>query len=70
MLSQKSKIEEKSNLSNFDVEQQDYVGEVKKVGFTKYAERLHGRLAMIGFTSLLAIAILTKHGLISPMSNF
>ena len=34
-------------------------------GFTDYAERLNGRLAMIGFVSLLAIQVSVKHGLVN-----
>jgi hypothetical protein len=30
-------------------------------GFTRSAERLNGRLAMVGFLSLLALATLSKH---------
>ena len=36
-----------------------------KFGFNKYAERLNGRAAMIGFILTLAIEYLTGQGLLS-----
>ena len=68
-MSQPAKVKENDNLSNLDLEQPENMAETKKVGFTRYAERLNGRLAMIGFVSLLAIAILTKHGTFSLINN-
>lgn len=68
-MSQQTQVKEQTNLSNQDIEQQENTNEIGKVGFTKYAERLNGRLAMIGFVFLLAIAILTKHGIIGLIGN-
>ncbi len=36
-----------------------------KFGFNKYAERLNGRAAMIGFVLIIAIEYLTGKGLLS-----
>lgn len=41
-----------------------YITEEPQTGFTPYAELLNGRLAMIGFVSLLALEIFTGHGLL------
>ncbi len=36
-----------------------------KCGFNKYAERLNGRAAMIGFVALLLMELLTGKGLLA-----
>lgn len=36
-----------------------------KFGFNKYAERLNGRAAMIGFVALLLMELLTGKGLLA-----
>ncbi|MHC5823626.1 MAG: high light inducible protein [Nostoc sp.] len=41
-----------------------YVDQTPRTGFTEYAEKLNGCLAMIGFISLRALEVLTGHGLI------
>ena len=38
-------------------------------GFRDYAERLNGRLAMIGFVSLLATEVITGHTLIGWLTH-
>ena len=43
--------------------------EEPKFGFNEYAEKLNGRLAMIGFVSLLAIEVVTRHGLIGWLTS-
>jgi Chlorophyll A-B binding protein len=51
-------------LNNFAIEPEMYVTDQPEFGFTKHAELLNGRLAMIGFISLLALEVFTGHGLI------
>ena len=46
-----------------------YVDDTEKAGFTPYAELLNGRLAMIGFVSLLILEVSTGHGLIWWLTN-
>jgi hypothetical protein len=46
-----------------------YVQEQSRTGFTEYAEKLNGRLAMLGFVSMLVMEALTGQGLISWLSN-
>ncbi len=62
-------VDERGVLNNFAVEPKMYVEETQKAGFTPYAELLNGRLAMIGFASLLIIEIATGHGLIWWLAN-
>ncbi|HLO50562.1 MAG TPA: high light inducible protein [Kamptonema sp.] len=53
--------DEEGKLNNLALEP-NYIQEEPRVGFTTYAERLNGRLAMIGFASLLGLQVLAKHG--------
>ncbi|HBE17195.1 MAG TPA: high light inducible protein [Cyanobacteria bacterium UBA11149] len=62
-------LDEQKKLNNFAIEPQIYVDETLQTGFTEYAEKINGRLAMIGFISLLAIEVITKEGLIQWLAN-
>jgi hypothetical protein len=62
-------VDERGVLNNFATEPKMYVEESDKAGFTPYAELLNGRLAMIGFASLLIMEIATGHGLIWWLAN-
>ena len=62
-------VDDQGKLNNFAVEPQMYVDEVSRVGFTEYAESLNGRLAMIGFVSMLAFEAIVGEGLISWITN-
>jgi hypothetical protein len=62
-------VNERGVLNNFAVEPRMYVEESDKAGFTPYAELLNGRLAMIGFASLLIMEITTGHGFIWWLVN-
>lgn len=63
-------VEEGNRLNNYAIEPKVYVDETHKFGFTKYAEKLNGRLAMIGFVLLIAIRLFTGHGLTEWFSSF
>ena len=45
---------EYGQLDNFAIEPEIYVDSENTAGWTVYAEKLNGRLAMIGFVALLA----------------
>lgn len=56
-------------LNNFAIEPQVYVDDRKQFGFNERSEKINGRLAMIGFVSLLALEVITGHGLIGWLSS-
>ncbi|NJR51784.1 MAG: high light inducible protein [Leptolyngbyaceae cyanobacterium CSU_1_3] len=56
--------DDQGKLNNFAIEPEMYLTEEAQTGFTPYAELLNGRLAMIGFVSLLALEFFTGHGLL------
>lgn len=61
--------EEGGRLNNFAVEPRMYVEETAGTGFTPYAEKLNGRLAMIGFVSLLILEASTGQGLVGWLTG-
>jgi hypothetical protein len=61
--------EEGNRLNNYAIEPQMYVDTTVQAGFTQYAEKLNGRLAMIGFISLIAFEVLTGQGLLGWLSS-
>lgn len=62
-------VEEGGRLNNYAIEPKMYVDTTSRSGFTEYAEKLNGRLAMIGFVSLLALEVITGQGVIGWISN-
>lgn len=62
-------IEEGGRANVYAVEPKMYVDEGKQFGFNEYAEKLNGRLAMIGFVSALALEIITGHGVIGWLTS-
>ncbi len=55
--------------NNFAIEPKMYVTEGPQAGWTGYAEKLNGRMAMIGFVSLLVQEFLTGHGIVGFITN-
>jgi len=62
-------VDDQGKLNNFAIEPQMYVTEQPQFGFNTNAERLNGRLAMIGFISLLALEVFTGHGIIGFLTG-
>jgi hypothetical protein len=62
-------LDNDGKMNNFAIEPKVYIDDEVRTGFTPYAERLNGRLAMIGFVSLLALEVSTKHGLITWLTH-
>ena len=66
-------VDERGLANNFAIEPKMYLQESPQTGFTSDAEKLNGRLAMIGFVSLIVLEILSGHGLaefITSLSQF
>lgn len=62
-------VEEGGRLNNFAVEPKMYVDDTPKTGFTQYAEKLNGRLAMIGFVSLIGLEAVTGQGILGWLTS-
>lgn len=69
MISKGFTTNELGQLNNFAIEPKVYVDQTPRAGFTEYAEKLNGRLAMIGFVSLIAVELITGQGLIGWLTN-
>lgn len=61
--------EDQGRLNNYAIEPKMYVDDSQEFGFNQYAEKLNGRLAMIGFVSLLGFELATGQGLITWLST-
>ncbi|MBE9106458.1 MULTISPECIES: chlorophyll a/b-binding protein [Nostoc] len=63
-------IDDQGKLNNFAIEPKVYIDEQgDRTGFTPYAEMLNGRLAMIGFVSLIALEVFTGHGIVGVLAS-
>ena len=63
-------IDDQGLMNNFAIEPRVYVDEQgDRTGFTPYAEVLNGRLAMIGFISLIALEVLTGKGIFGLLAS-
>jgi hypothetical protein len=63
------RVDDQGKLDNFAIEPKMYVDSDVQTGFTVYAEKMNGRLAMIGFVSILAFEVITGQGLIQWFMN-
>lgn len=62
-------VDDQGKLNNFAIEPQMYVTEQPQFGFNINAERLNGRLAMIGFVSLILLEVFTGHGVVGFLTS-
>ncbi len=63
-------IDDQGKMNNFALEPKVYVDEQgDRTGFTPYAELLNGRLAMIGFISLVALEVFSGHGILGFLQS-
>lgn len=62
-------VEDGGRQNIYAVEPKMYVTEETQFGFTEFAELYNGRLAMIGFVSLLALELFTGQGIIGFLTN-
>ncbi|MGF1517238.1 MAG: chlorophyll a/b-binding protein [Nodosilinea sp.] len=53
----------------YAIEPKVYVDDSQQFGFNIYAEKLNGRLAMIGFVSALAFEALTGQGIVTWLTH-
>ena len=63
------RLDSDNRLNNFAIEPTVYVDETVQAGWTEYAEKMNGRFAMIGFVSLLAMEVITDHGIIGWLGS-
>lgn len=64
MNTQELRTEETGKLDNYAIEPEVDAERAAPRGFAKHAEIISGRWAMIGFVSLLAYQVATRHGLL------
>ena len=57
-------MNERSQLNRVAIQPQVYIDSTPRFGFTQYAEKLNGRLAMLGFVALVVVEVLTGQGLL------
>lgn len=69
MISRGYTVEEGNRLNAYAIEPKVYVDTKQQFGFNQYAEKLNGRLAMIGFVSALLLEAFTGHGVIGWLTN-
>jgi hypothetical protein len=62
-------MDETGKLNNFAIEPEVYVDAVARTGFTDYAEKINGRLAMIGFVAMLALEAVSGQGLVTLLQS-
>ena len=55
-------VDERGLANNFAIEPKMYLQQSPRTGFTSDADKLNGRLTMIGFVSLIVLEILSGYG--------
>ncbi|GAB4213827.1 MAG: chlorophyll a/b-binding protein [Synechococcales cyanobacterium] len=62
-------VEDGGRLNNYAIEPEMYVDTEDRTGWTEFAEKLNGRLAMIGFISLIATEALLGQSLVGWLGS-
>lgn len=62
-------MEEGGRANVYAVEPKMYVDKTERFGFNEHAEKLNGRLAMIGFVAALILEAVTGHGVIGWLTG-
>ncbi|BAZ12042.1 hypothetical protein NIES4071_38700 [Calothrix sp. NIES-4071] len=62
-------INERAQVNSYAIKPKVYADKTLKFGLTEYAEKLNGRMAMLGFISSIVVEILTGQGFIAWLSN-
>jgi hypothetical protein len=68
-MSTKTFVDSDGRENVFALEPKMYVTDGPQAGWTEYAEKLNGRLAMIGFVSLLAMELVSGHGIVGFITS-
>jgi hypothetical protein len=68
-MSTKTFVDSDGRENVFALEPKMYTTEGPQAGWTEYAEKLNGRLAMIGFVSLLAMELVSGHGIVGFITS-
>ncbi len=61
--------EDGGRLNIYAIEPKVYVDDSQQFGFNEYAEKLNGRLSMIGFVSAVLFEAVTGHGIVTWLVN-
>jgi hypothetical protein len=69
MISRGVVTEEGGRSNVYAIEPRVVVDDTQTFGFNEYAEKVNGRLAMIGFVALLIVEICTRQGLVGWLAN-
>lgn len=62
-------MEEGGRANIYAIEPPVYVDASSQFGFSQRAEKLNGRLAMIGFMAAIALEALTGHGIVGWLTS-
>jgi hypothetical protein len=57
-------VEDGGRLNNYAIEPEMVVDSTPRAGFTPIAEKLNGRIAMLGFVTLIGLEYLSGHSLV------